>query len=169
MNSDRLFLIGLPGSGKSSLGEKISAILQLPFFDLDQCIEKRESRSIPEIFTSSGENYFRQVETEELERVIRENKKLVLSAGGGTACFNNNMTLMNNSGATVYLDVPIEVLLDRLLSSGIQRPMFRGLDQKSAFEKLSELKRIRLDFYQQANLTISGNSITPEEILKALR
>ena len=168
MNRDRIFLIGLPGSGKSSLGKKISGYLQLPFFDLDQCIEKSESKSIPEIFSQSGENYFRQAETRELERVASANKTLVLSTGGGTPCFNNNMTFMNNSGTTIYLDVPIEVLLDRLLASGIQRPMFSGLNRASALEKLSELKRIRLNFYQQATLTISGASITPEEIFKVL-
>jgi len=140
----------------------------LPFFDLDQCIEKSESKSIPEIFSQSGENYFRQAETRELERVVSANKTLVLSTGGGTPCFNRNMDFMNNSGTTIYLDVPLEVLVDRLFISANQRPMFKGLNRASALEKISELKRLRLNFYQQATHTISGASITPEEILKSL-
>lgn len=169
MNQDRIFLIGLPGSGKTSLGQSLADKLQLSFFDLDQCIEESELRTISEIFSQSGENYFRQVETKELEQLIQKNNRLILSTGGGTPCFNRNMEFMNHSGTTIYLDVPLEVLAGRLMHSQIERPMFKGLNREAAYEKLSELLRLRQSFYQQATVTVTGGSIEPESILKRLR
>ena len=85
----KLYLIGLPGSGKSVLAKKISRSLRLPVFDLDECIEMQEGVKISEIFSAKGQEYFRTIEADAL-RKQSESKEFVMATGGGTPCFHNN-------------------------------------------------------------------------------
>src|SRR5579859_2734142 len=102
----KIFLIGLPGSGKTTMGKSLADALRLPFADLDVEIEKSEGLTVPQIFEKRGEDYFRAAESELLKKFTSSSGHFVMAAGGGAPCFNRNMTAMNQSGITVFLDVP---------------------------------------------------------------
>src|SRR5258706_8334488 len=107
------FLIGLMGSGKSFWAERLSNILHIPAFHLDDEIEKEERRTIAEIFAEQGENYFRIKESEVLKSFAGK-ENFILSTGGGTPCFHNNMKWMNDHGITAWIDEPVEIIEERL-------------------------------------------------------
>lgn len=157
----RIFLIGFMGSGKTHWARILAERLQLSLYDLDMEIINHEQRSIPEIFSTSGEEYFRVKERELLEKLIDKNPSMVLSCGGGTPCFLNNIELMKKYGTVVWLNTHVAVLLQRLLKEKAQRPLLKNVvddDLKSyIIRKLNE----RRMYYQQADVTIDNeNSIT---------
>lgn len=145
----RIFLVGFMGSGKSYLGRELALQAQLPFYDLDEVIERREGRSIAAIFADSGEEYFRQREADCL-RELNSPKGFVLACGGGAPCFYNNMAWMNEQGATVYLDTPESVLLGRLLPERNKRPLLAGLDEAQLAHFIRQLNEKRRDCYAEA-------------------
>src|SRR5438874_1229377 len=102
----KIFLIGMPGSGKTTTGKLLAEKLKLTFVDLDMEIEKSEGRSINQIFEKRKENYFREVESMILKKFCSSSESFVMSTGGGAPCFFNNIKQMNDSGKTIFLDVP---------------------------------------------------------------
>ena len=98
-----IFLLGYMGCGKSFLSKKLSKVLTIDYFDLDNLVELKENQKIIEIFKKKGESYFRKIENLELYNLINKKNKSIIATGGGTPCFLNNMKLMNNSGITIYL------------------------------------------------------------------
>ena len=123
----------MPGSGKSSWGKKLANALQYSFVDLDKLIEQQEELSIEEIFTEKGEEYFRNLEHKYLLKTVVMNH-VVISCGGGTPCYHNNMDLINANGISFYLNGAIGLLVDRILNSKMRRPMFLGIE-KAEIEK----------------------------------
>ncbi|MFN8889873.1 MAG: shikimate kinase, partial [Cyclobacteriaceae bacterium] len=91
----KIFLIGLPGSGKTTLGKQVASHLSIPFVDLDAAIEKAEQRTIPEIFKQSGENYFRKIESDLLKKWAESTTDFLMATGGGAPCFFDNVEVMN--------------------------------------------------------------------------
>jgi len=144
----------MPGSGKSSWGKKLAKALQYSFVDLDELIEQNEQQSIEEIFTEKGEDYFRDLEHKYLLKTIVMNH-LVISCGGGTPCYNNNMNLINENGISFYLNGTIGLLVDRVLNSKRQRPMFLGLEKDKIEKKMEELLLIRNPFFEQAHYSFN--------------
>jgi len=144
----------MPGSGKSSWGKKLAKALQYSFVDLDELIEQNEQQSIEEIFTEKGEDYFRDLEHKYLLKTFVINH-LVISCGGGTPCYNNNMNLINENGISFYLNGTIGLLVDRVLNSKRQRPMFLGLEKDKIEKKMEELLLIRNPFFEQAHYSFN--------------
>ena len=105
----RIFLTGYMGSGKTTLGRALAAEMGIPFIDLDHYIEKRYCKTIAQLFAEKGEEGFREVERRMLHEV-GEFEDVIISTGGGTPCFFDNIEYMNAQGTTVYLDVPVERL-----------------------------------------------------------
>ena len=134
--SSKIFLIGLPGTGKTTMGMELAMQLNLPFVDLDQEIEKNEKQSVTSIFEEHGEAYFRQLEKLYLQKVIDELAEFVLATGGGTPCFFDNMKLMNATGATVFIDTPIQTIKER-----IKEDTTRPLMKSNTLEKLYEERK----------------------------
>ena len=110
----RIFLLGFMGSGKSHWGRQWSDVYDLKFIDLDEKIENQEHKSIIEIFENEGEDYFRQKEAILLRSLIKEDN-CIISCGGGTPCFFDNMDWMNEQGITIWLDEDIDDLVKRLI------------------------------------------------------
>jgi shikimate kinase len=165
----KVLLIGLPGSGKSTFGRQLATELNFPFLDLDQQIEEKYKRKIPEIFSFFGEGKFREWETETLSELLDRDSSFVLAAGGGAPCFNDNMDLINSKAISVYLDVPLESISQRLQVSKIQnRPMFQGLDQGEITLKLKSLQVSREYFYNQAKIKLSGEDFSAELLMYEL-
>lgn len=157
----RIFLIGFMGSGKTHWAKQLADRLKLPLFDLDLEIIHSENRSIPEIFSVSGEEYFRVKERKILETLIDKNDSMVLSCGGGTPCFLNNIELMKKYGTVVWLNTHVEVLLQRLLREKAQRPLLKNVDDHDLKSYIIRKLNERRMYYQQADVTIDNeNSIS---------
>jgi len=158
----KIFLIGMPGSGKSYQANLLSEQLNLPFIDLDEEIIKTIHQSISEYFASEGEDAFRKVERDVLQKTIEKHAEFVMATGGGTPCFYDNIDLMNNSGLTVFLDTPRETLLERI-SLSKSRPLMQNDPEK----KLSELFEARYDIYKKARLSTSDTQ--PETLIRLIK
>ena len=156
----RIFLIGFMGSGKSHWGKQLANQLKIPYFDLDEVIAERENKSVSQIFAESGEEAFRIREREVLESLIDENATMVLSCGGGTPCFFNNIRFMKNKGTVIWLNTQVDVLVNRLLKEKTSRPVLKDI----ADEELKPyiLKKIlgRKLYYEQADIIVNEESIS---------
>jgi len=148
-----LFLLGFMGAGKSYLGQKLASERGLPFYDLDQLIENQTGSSIPAIFESLGADAFRQLEATQL-RALAQVPPGIVAVGGGTPCFYNNMDWMNAQGQTVYIKVPVPVLLARLEKESGQRPVLAGKVGADLERFVVELLEERAIYYEQAALTL---------------
>jgi shikimate kinase len=165
----KVVLVGLPGSGKSTFGRQLAQELGFPFLDLDQQIEEKYLKKIPEIFSIYGEGKFREWETETLSDLLDRDTSFILASGGGAPCFNDNMDLINSKSISVYLDVPLESISQRLQASKVQnRPMFQGLDQGEIILKLKSLLVSREYFYNQAKIKLSGEDFSAELLMYEL-
>ena len=165
-----LFLLGLPGSGKSTLGSQLAKHFGLHFIDLDVEIEKTAGQSIEQIFNKFGEPYFRKIEQNTLKEVVGDESGFVMAVGGGTPCYNDNMQLLNKSGQTIFLDVPTDVLCERLWNDvTLTRPLLLGLSADGLKEKIEGLSNERQKFYKEAKLRIQGSDISINDLLRVVK
>jgi shikimate kinase len=166
----KLFIVGMPGSGKSKLGEELASMLKFPFYDLDEGIEHEVGMTIPEIFRHKGEKYFRMMESKLLRRFPDLTGHFVLSTGGGAPCFFDNMGFMNDEGKTVFLDVPLEELVERLINAGLRdRPLLKDKSPDVLHDYLETQLAQRIHFYRNAMLTVSGKDIIAEDLYEEIR
>ncbi|WP_420146710.1 shikimate kinase [Spirosoma sp.] len=159
-----IFLIGMPSSGKSTLGKRIAEALHYRFIDTDKLIIRQEGRSIADIFAQSGEAYFRELERRVL-RTIRPGGSLVVSTGGGMPCFHDNMAYINATGVSVFLDVPVDVLVQRIMAHAQEDRPLNNPSAPDLSEVLQKRYETRLPVYSQANIIISGET-NEDEVLR---
>lgn len=164
----KIFLIGMMGSGKTFWAEKLKKKLKVPAYDLDNLIEIMDERSIAEIFEQSGEEYFRKEEAKML-RLFKEKKQFILSCGGGTPCFSDNMNWMNKNGITIWLDEPLEILAERLDNQKEHRPLITNIKSSELVAFLKEKLNERLTYYQQSQHRLSSIHITESNLLKIIK
>ena len=165
----KYFLIGLPGSGKTTLGRKLSAALKIPFVDLDHEIEKRETISTQLIFKKFGEQYFREVESAVLKTWCNRTGSFVLATGGGTPCFFDNLEVINQAGKSIFIDVSASEIAKRIMKSDkSERPLFANVEKDAMKDRIEFMRSQRLPFYKQANVTVQGDEINVEHIMKLL-
>jgi shikimate kinase len=145
----RIFLIGYMGVGKTTLGKKLSAQMELSFIDLDHFIEGRYHKTIPQIFEEKGEACFREMERNALHEVA-EFENIIVSTGGGTPCFYDNMAFMNASGATVYLKALADDLIKQVQLSRHNRPMLKNHSGDELARFVEKTLRERTPYYEQA-------------------
>jgi shikimate kinase len=153
----RIFLTGFMGSGKTTLGLSLAARLQMPFVDLDALIQSREGCTVADIFAEVGEMGFRHIEQAHLHTLLKY-KKVVVSTGGGTPCFFDNMDWMNRFGVSVYLKTPPELLHSRLKKEAKHRPLLKRFDSNELLPFIKITVRQREEFYNKAHLTILQES-----------
>jgi shikimate kinase len=157
-----LYLLGLPGAGKTTIGRRLAAHFGWEFRDLDADIVAQAGQSIPEIFAAEGEAGFRQREAAALRAVAtRPGPPLVLATGGGTPCFHDNLHLLHQTGFTLWLDVPVPELVRRLARSHGTRPLLATTEpgeapEKELFDRLHRTLAARQQFYSQARLRHAG-------------
>ena len=163
-----IVLLGYMASGKSKTGKELAKVLSYEFKDLDSCIEIAEGKSINEIFNKSGELYFRKKEKEYLKSLLKTSNNSIISLGGGTTCYFNTMEelLLNNDLTTVYLNVSIPVLVNRLKPEMYKRPLIAHIKTDELLrEFIGKHLFERAPFYNQANVKVNANGAV-EDIIK---
>lgn len=163
-----VFLIGYMGSGKSTTGKKLSKLMGYFFIDLDEEIEKMTGKEIQRIFAEDGEDAFRLLEHSILVS-LTSRKNIVISTGGGTPCYYDNMALMNRSGVTVYLKMQPESLAKRLMNAKKQRPLIQGKPEHELPGFIKNHLEKREPFYSSSHLTQKGESLDINGLLKQVR
>jgi shikimate kinase len=159
MAAEKIFLVGMMGSGKSYWTKKMAKWIKSAGYDLDDLIEMNEEKTISEIFSEDGEEHFRKTEAKIL-RWFKEKKKYVLATGGGTPCFLDNMAWMKKEGIVIWLDESVDILVKRLLEEKAHRPLIADLSEKDVTKFVQDKLVERHSFYSQANYRLSSDQIT---------
>ena len=155
----RIYLVGMPGSGKTTLGKSLASKLNYTFVDLDERIVQTEGMPISHIFSLKGEDYFRRLESSILRATGNEDN-IVVSTGGGAPCFFNNMEQINDMGISLLLQIPLEQLAKRVSTAKNQipiRPLFAGKNEDEIMETLLAMWQKREAFYQKAHILLSAS------------
>jgi shikimate kinase len=148
----RVFLVGYMGVGKTTIGKLLSKELDVEFIDLDKYIENRYRKTIQEIFSEKGEDKFRIIEREML-REVATFQNVLISTGGGTPCFFDNMKVMNHQGVTVYVKASVEQLMSRLVASKNVRPIIQNKSPDELKNFITKHLAQRENYYSKAKLT----------------
>ena len=166
----KIFLIGLMSCGKTTLGKQLAKSMGIVFMDMDLEIERKEGKSIPEIFSQNGEDAFREMEREVLSSIVNMKEDLVVSTGGGAPCFHHNIDVMNVAGVTVFLDVSADEITNRLLKSHYlqARPLLAEKSPEKLLEYIKELLEKRKPIYLESKLILTDDAITISKLLKNL-
>ena len=152
----RIILIGYMGSGKTTVGKALSKETGMMFYDLDWYIESRMRKTVSQIFAEKGEEGFRKIEYNMLHEVA-EFEDVIISCGGGTPCFFDNMDYLNQQGDVVYLKATPETLHKHLLMAKIERPLLKGKNTEELIAYITEHLEQREPFYQKARYTLDVN------------
>lgn len=166
-----IILIGMKACGKSTVGKLLAQKLGIEFIELDQEIEKdhltnkKEKLEFREIFKKHGTKYFRDLESEILEKISREkkSKKFILSCGGGTPLDENNQKILKKLGKVIFLDTDKEILLPRILKHGVPSFFPYPGDPKKSLDEL--LKKRKPIYEKIADRIISFTNESPEELV----
>ncbi len=154
----RVFLIGYMGAGKTTLGRAFAHAAGLSFIDLDWYIEERFHKTIGQLFAERGEQGFRELERRMLHEAA-EFEDVIISVGGGTPCFFDNMDYMNTRGDTVFLEASPEVLFNRLKAGKQQRPLLAGKSDEELRAFICEALEKRRPFYAQAKFLFPSGKL----------
>ena len=147
---NNIYLIGMPGCGKSTIGWEVSKKLGVDLVDADQYIAEREGRTIPEIF-EEGEAVFRKAETEALKE-LSEKENLFVATGGGIVTIEENIRIMKSTGKVIFIDASVEFILDKSALEG--RPLLKDKN------KIYELYKARIPLYRKAaDFTVENSGI----------
>ena len=149
----RIILIGYMGSGKTTIGRALSKEPGMMFYDLDWYIESRMRKTVAQIFAERGEDGFRQIEHNMLHE-IAEFENVIISCGGGTPCFFDNMDYLNQQGDVCYLKASAEVLYEHLLMGKVERPLIKGKSPEELITYITEQVKKREEFYTKARYTL---------------
>jgi len=158
-----VYLIGYMGAGKTTITKLLANELHLPFYDTDQEIEKKEKRSVSEIFKIEGELHFRMLETELLKNI---NQDSIIACGGGLPIHNNNMELINSKGISIYLKASNNCLFNRLKNEKQNRPLIENKTDEELEVFIRNKLQNRSPFYNLANHTILVDDKSTEEVLR---
>ena len=161
----RIIIVGYMGAGKTTVGKALSKELGIPFYDLDWYIESRRRKTVPQLFAELGEEGFRQIERNMLHEVA-EFEDVIISCGGGTPCFFDNMDYMNQQGQVVYLRCDPEVLHKHLLMGKTERPLLKGKTPEELSAFIREQLEKREPFYTKARYTLDVTLMDNYEKIK---
>ena len=161
----RIILIGYMGAGKTTVGKALSKELGVPFYDLDWYIESRRRKTVPQIFAEVGEEGFRQIEHNMLHEVA-EFEDVIISCGGGTPRFFDNIDYMNQQGQVVYLRCEPEVLRGHLLMGKTERPLLKDKSPEELLGFIQQQLQQREPYYTKAAYTLDVTLMDNYEKIK---
>lgn len=168
----RIIFVGYMGAGKSTLGKVLSKTTGIPYYDLDTYIENRMRKSIAHIFEEQGEQQFRKTEYNMLHEVA-EFEHIILSCGGGTPCYYDNMEYLNQQGETIYLKTDAGTLFQHLQMARIPRPLLKGMTDEEAQQFIERHLQEREPFYMKAkhvhNVTLLDTHEKIAETIEIIR
>ncbi|KAA0128940.1 shikimate kinase [Chryseobacterium sp. SN22] len=161
-------LIGYMGSGKSHISKILSDKLDFKLIDLDKEISRRNKITIPEIFEKKGEIYFRKLERETLEEILASEENVVLSLGGGTPVYYNNMEIINHNSKSVFLRASVGTLTGRLSKQKEKRPLIANINDENLAEFIAKHLFERNPFYSKAQYQVNTDQRSPEDIVNEI-
>ncbi len=161
-------LMGYMGSGKTLVSKELSNLNNFKIFDLDTEISKQNNSSIAEIFKKKGEIFFRKTEKEVLEKIISSEKNIILSLGGGTPCYYNNIDSINEKTISVFLKTNVKTLAQRLSLEKDKRPLIQNFSNEDLPEFIAKHLFERNPFYNQAKITINTDNLSAREIAEEI-
>ncbi|PKP13585.1 MAG: shikimate kinase [Bacteroidetes bacterium HGW-Bacteroidetes-3] len=161
----KIVLLGYMASGKSVIGRILSKKLDLQFVDLDTFIEEKEQLSIPELFETKGEIYFRKKEGEYLLELLNLKENAVISLGGGTPCYGNNMEFIKNKSTSFYLKGTIDTIFERLKNETSQRPLVATIGMENLKEYIAKHLFERAPYYEKSDHIILINQKSVNQIV----
>jgi len=164
----RVFLVGYMGSGKSTLGRKLSGVLGISWIDIDDEFETRYKIGIADFFSKYGEAAFRKIEHELLLEFTKVSD-ILISTGGGMPCFFDNMDLMNKTGLTIYLKATPELLISRIEFSTRKRPLFQQMKGKHFLQNITQHLNSREKYYKKAQIVIDAENPDLKELSSLIK
>ena len=158
----KIYLIGMPASGKSTLAKELASLCNITMVDTDLLIEEQEQQSIPDIFTEKGEDYFRLCE----KKVLRSLADFqgIVSTGGGMPCFHENMQFIKHTGRSIFLNISVETLARRALFQAGTRPLLQASELHQLQNTLTDKLAIRNSYYHQADLILEEGKVNAQSI-----
>lgn len=167
----KIYLIGITGSGKSTLGRLLAEKMKYNFVDLDDYIIEQEGKSIEVIFAENGEQDFRKLEHLALEELAISDENLVISTGGGAPCFFDNMELINGNGLSIWLDINAKIISERLnkQSNKQNRPLIQNKSEEEVFTFINDKIKERRQFYSKAKIHITNQDPQVNDLLSEIK
>ncbi|GAB4518353.1 MAG: shikimate kinase [Allomuricauda sp.] len=166
----KIVLLGYMASGKSTVGRLLARQLGMSFVDLDEYIEQHQKKSIKDIFSEKGEIFFRKLEHQMLKEVLDSHTAVVLSTGGGTPCYANNMeTILQQSDLSIYLNHSIPVLVERITKEKEHRPLVKNIPDNDLPEFVGKHLFERRPFYMQAEHRVDCDPLSAEEVVAEIK
>ena len=156
--TQRVFLIGFMGAGKSTIGKYVARDMGWNFIDMDRLFEKEQGCTISQFFAEKGEAAFRQEETKLLSRLAKENM-VIVSTGGGTPCSDENIRIMRESGEVIYINVEPEILCKRLSTAKASRPLIANKSDEELLSFIQSKLAERDKYYRQATIIVDGDKL----------
>ena len=156
------------GSGKTLVSKELSILNNFKIFDLDTEISKQNNPQNAQIFKKKGEIFFRKTEKEVLEKILSSEKNIILSLGGGTPCYYNNIDRINEKTISVFLKTNVKTLAQRLLSEKDKRPLIQNISNEDLPEFIAKHLFERNPFYNQAKITINTDNLSAREIAEEI-
>ena len=161
-----IYIIGFMGSGKSTMGKRLAALMGWQFLDLDEKIEEIAGKTIARIFSEDGEEEFRKIESETLKN-LNPVANVIISTGGGTPCHSGNMDYMLEKGITVYLKMTPGQLASRLHDSSAERPLLKNIPDEKLLSFIGDKLCDREQWYSRAGIIVDGLNPEPK-LLKSM-
>jgi shikimate kinase len=151
-------------SGKSAVARAIANLSGLKYIDLDDFISQKEGMRIPDIFKQKGEIYFRKKERLYLDEILSQKATIIVAVGGGTPCYGKNMALINQKATSIFINTPLNILVNRLISEKTTRPLVADLNDADLPEFVAKHLFERMPFYEKAQYTIAATDKSLDEI-----
>ncbi|MDL1914094.1 MAG: dephospho-CoA kinase [Bergeyella sp.] len=161
-------LAGYMGSGKTCVARELHKMLGYPLIDLDQEIVKIHHMTIPEIFKTQGEFGFRRAERDILKKTLEKKNNCILSLGGGTPVYYNNIDIINKKSESVYLQASVKTLFERLKKNRETRPLISHIKNENLTEFISKHLFERAPFYHKCRHMVSTDRLSIEEVCKEI-
>lgn len=165
---DRIYIVGYMGAGKTTAARRLAQRMGWEVVDTDALFEEKYKISVNDFFNKYDEPLYRKLESEVL-KATESLDHVVVSTGGGTACFFDNMDWMNQHGLTVFLHISPQAAVDRVIHSRHKRPLVEGKSEEELTEFVSQHYASRLPFYEQARITAKSEDFDIESLMEAIK